>query len=366
VSWSIDTQSNPGLCSVSGTKPNQSLSCGPTDLAAGASFSVHITAMTSAAECTVYDNTATASSTNDGGGTAEDKITCQPANITITKTADQGTVSAGSNIGFTLTETNTGAGTAHGVVVTDTLPSNPGTSWTVDGGTAAATCSISAGVLTCNIGNLAPGASATEHLSSPTTAATCGTVNNTGKVTTTNDGSGSSSASVGVTCPTAEITPTNTSCQAFSGGTSGVLGQINYTAPAAGGTIAQNVNPGVFFYWDKVTAPAGTQTYTLTQSATPTPPALFAEAAGSGVFDANCSSVSGATVRPNADGSVTIQFNAGSGGSFFIGIKYSAKSIAGATVGAGDPTFTYTFGLVLGGNPVAQSGASVKLVGSPA
>jgi uncharacterized repeat protein (TIGR01451 family) len=296
---------------------------------------------------------------------ASDSITCQPANVTITKVADAKTVSAGSSIGFTLTVSNTGTGTAHGVVLTDTLPTNPGTGWSVNGGTAAATCSISLGVLTCNIGNLAPGASATVHITSPTTTATCGTVNNTGKVTTTNDGSGSSSASVGVTCPSAQITPTNTTCQAFAGGTAGTLGQINYTAPAAGGTIGQNVNPGVFFYWDKVTAPAGTQTYTLTQSATPTPPGLFALGSGSGVFNSSCSSVS-ATITPNADGSVTITFNAGSsGGTFFIGIKYNAKSVAGKTVGPGDPTFTYTFGLVLGGNPVAQSGASVKLVGSP-
>jgi hypothetical protein len=187
------------------------------------------------------------------------------------------------------------------------VPTNSGTLWTVNGGTAAGTCSISVGVLTCNIGNLAAGASANVHLISPTTTATCGQVSNTGKVTTSNDGSNSSSASVGVTCPNAQIAPTNTTCQAFAGGTSTTLGQIMYTAPAGGGAIAQSVNPGVFFYWDKVTAPAGMLTYTLTQNGapgTPTPPGMFAIAAGSGVFDANCNSVS-ATIKQNADGSVT-------------------------------------------------------------
>jgi hypothetical protein len=198
-----------------------------------------------------------------------------------------------------------------------------------------------------------------------TSAANCGVYNNTATFTSGNDGSGQASASEACSPPAAKITPTNTTCQTFAGNTSGTLGQINYTAPAAGGPIGQNINPGVFFYWDKVTAPAGTQTYTLTQTATPAPPGFFAIAAGSGVFDSNCNAIA-ETLTQNADGSVTITFNAGSsGGTFFIGIKYSTKSIVGATVAPGDPTFTYTFGLVLGGSPVQNSGASVQLVGSP-
>jgi LPXTG-site transpeptidase (sortase) family protein len=76
VSWSIFSQSNAGLCSISGSKPNQVLSCGPTTLASLAGFSVHITATTSAGECTVYNNTATATTTNDGGGSSQATITC--------------------------------------------------------------------------------------------------------------------------------------------------------------------------------------------------------------------------------------------------------------------------------------------------
>src|SRR5262249_34538113 len=83
VTWAIDTQSNRGLCAGPGTKPAQSLNCGPTDLAAGASFSVHVPATPSRRSSALYDNTATASSSNDGGGTASASITCQPANIQI-------------------------------------------------------------------------------------------------------------------------------------------------------------------------------------------------------------------------------------------------------------------------------------------
>ena len=42
-------------------------------------------------------------------------------------------MSAGEQIGFTVTVTNTGLGTAKGVSVTDTLPTNAGTNWTIDG-----------------------------------------------------------------------------------------------------------------------------------------------------------------------------------------------------------------------------------------
>src|SRR5438128_720374 len=107
------------------------------------------------------------------------------------KSADADTVNAGENIGFTLTVSNSGAGTAHGVTITDTLPSNAGLSWSVDGGSAAVPSGISAGVRTCDIAALPSGAVATVHISSPTTAATCGTVFNTAGVTTSNDGTNS-------------------------------------------------------------------------------------------------------------------------------------------------------------------------------
>ncbi len=64
------------------------LSCGPADLAAGGSFTVHITATTSPAACSVYDNTASVTTTNDGSDSAEAKITCtqQVSQITPTQT----------------------------------------------------------------------------------------------------------------------------------------------------------------------------------------------------------------------------------------------------------------------------------------
>jgi Ca2+-binding RTX toxin-like protein len=62
-------------------------------------------------------------------------------------------------------------------------------------------CSITSGTLTCNVGTLAAGASVVVHLSSPTTAATCGTVSNSATVALTNGSGVSSSVStVTVSC----------------------------------------------------------------------------------------------------------------------------------------------------------------------
>src|SRR5262249_56084941 len=127
VTWTIDTSPVPAGCQITGAKGSQKLTCGPTTLAAGANFTVHITAQTSATECSVYDNTATVTTTNDGTDSSGAKITCQPAVIDITKTADKASVDAGDPIGFTVTVKNNGSGTAKGVTVNDPLPAGSGT-----------------------------------------------------------------------------------------------------------------------------------------------------------------------------------------------------------------------------------------------
>jgi uncharacterized repeat protein (TIGR01451 family) len=132
--------------------------------------------------------------------------------IEIVKTPEQAEVNEGSTIGFTMTVFNTGSGDALGVKLNDLLPTNPGLSWTVasQGAGWGGTCSISSDVLSCGgaagvtvpSGTTQAASTFTVHITSPTTAATggdcpggSGTVNNTGTVTTTNDGTGQSSAS---------------------------------------------------------------------------------------------------------------------------------------------------------------------------
>jgi uncharacterized repeat protein (TIGR01451 family) len=148
------------------------------------------------------------------GGFEEWKVRKAP-NVSITKTANPvGPVTAGSNIGFDITVSNTGAGDATGVTITDPLPAGPAggdLNWSLS--PAFSGCSIAGNVgsqtLTCTFATLAAGASIGPiHITSPTTGHDCAVVNNTGTVTSTNDGGGSSSDSVTVQCPDVKVVKT--------------------------------------------------------------------------------------------------------------------------------------------------------------
>lgn len=136
---------------------------------------------------------------------------CPPSTIEVNKTADAPAVEAGSAIGYTITVSNTSDVVAIDATLTDTLPANAGTAWTIDGGTAASMCAITGGTLECDLGDMAAHTSLAVHLTSPTTAATCGRVSNQASATTLNGGSDSSPvAVVDVVCPAIAIVKTVT------------------------------------------------------------------------------------------------------------------------------------------------------------
>ena len=65
VSWSISpAYSGPGTCSITGSAPDQTLTCSFGDMDPGASTSVHVTSATTNASKGTYENTATATATN--------------------------------------------------------------------------------------------------------------------------------------------------------------------------------------------------------------------------------------------------------------------------------------------------------------
>jgi uncharacterized repeat protein (TIGR01451 family) len=218
LNWTIESQGPGwnGTCQIN----NNELDCGPVTVPAGTeqgdpAFLVHITSTTdksTGGACDetggLVDNTGFVTTTNDGSDQSSAEICVAAPAIHIVKTADAAKVNVGQKIGFTLTVSNDGIGDAHGVMLKDVLPTNPGLSWSIDatGAGFGDSCSIATGVLSCGPVTVPAGTSQadstfTVHITSGTTGATggdcpeTGVVNNTGSVTTTNDGSDQSSAS---------------------------------------------------------------------------------------------------------------------------------------------------------------------------
>ncbi|CAM3715836.1 hypothetical protein [Nocardioides zeicaulis] len=82
----------------------------------------------------------------------------EEADVSITKTASADPVTAGGEVTYTLTARNSGPSTAADVQVVDTLPS--GVTY-LSSTPSSGSCSVAAGTLTCLVGNLPSGASAT-------------------------------------------------------------------------------------------------------------------------------------------------------------------------------------------------------------
>src|SRR5437016_14458150 len=82
--------------------------------------------------CRTCPNPASDDGPNNAQVQPSASTTVNCAQISISKLADAATVSAGDQIGFTITLTNSGAGIARNVTGNDTLPTNPGTRWSID------------------------------------------------------------------------------------------------------------------------------------------------------------------------------------------------------------------------------------------
>jgi hypothetical protein len=150
-----------------------------------------------------------------------------------------------------------------------------------------------------------------------------------------------------------KITPTGTTCSQFVNGTAQTLNALNYSV--SGGKIKNNVTPGVFFYFVPVTAPAGNNSFTVTQTITTANfPGKFDFASGSNVFNSSCNSVSDTFTQDPATGAVTVQFKAPTAGTYIISIKYDSKSIVGLGAPSLGTTVHYDFATT--GVPGSTSG----------
>lgn len=115
------------------------------------------------------------------------------ADVSITKTGTPGTLRVGQILTYTATVRNNGPSDASDVTVTDKLPTGV---HFVSASSSQGSCTVSGGVVTCNLGTLANGASANVTIMvSPTTP---GRKTNTAQVSTTtfNDDPANNTASV--------------------------------------------------------------------------------------------------------------------------------------------------------------------------
>ena len=202
LNWSI----NPAVagCAINGAPPAQTLVCDFATLAPAGSITIQVNSATTAAQCGTINNTATVTTGNDGTDNASASVEVRCPDVTVTKTAGQPIVTENGTATFTIQVTNSGAGTADNVTLTDTLPTQGGPGlWTENPDIAA--CSIALGVLSCDFGDLAPGASASVTVTKQLGAG-CAQIPNTATVAAANEpqsamgNNTSNEATITVTC----------------------------------------------------------------------------------------------------------------------------------------------------------------------
>jgi hypothetical protein len=152
----------------------------------------------------------------------------------------------------------------------------------------------------------------------------------------------------------AKITPTGTTCLQYQNGTAATLARVFYSVK--GGNISA-VNPGVFFYYTRVTGAAG-DTVAITQSHTGTAPTIPIQQKQVLLYsDPGCATLKWRSLTVTSG---TATGTLPSTGSFIISVKYDTSSLKGKPAPDSSPT-TYTFGTNHGG-PILADIARVDLV----
>jgi uncharacterized repeat protein (TIGR01451 family) len=190
----------------------------------------------------------------DGQGNVIDCGGSTEADVSIEKVADEPSVYFGETIGFTITVTSNGPGTALDVTVDDPLPTDAGTSWSIDGGTGAGDCSISLGVLSCDFGAMAAFSNLTVHISSPTTQDTGADspVINTATVTSSNGGTDESTDQVEVICQRVNLYVKADAKTVHTGGVAGFTARVVRVAQGVvqGVSLTANLPKGMVWSLD--------------------------------------------------------------------------------------------------------------------
>jgi len=208
VAYTLGAGSDASCVITSGT-----LTCGPKDLAPNGTITAIINATTTAGtSCSSsgITNTATGSATGVSNVTASATTTLNCPTLGITKTPATQTISAGGSFSWTVTLTNSGAGTAVNAAINDPLPVVSGVSYTLGAGSDA-TCAINAGTLTCGPKNLAQNATIVAVINATTTAAAAcssGGFQNTATGSASGVSNVTASARTTIACPNLSIVKT--------------------------------------------------------------------------------------------------------------------------------------------------------------
>jgi uncharacterized repeat protein (TIGR01451 family) len=260
VSWQEDSD----FCSITGS----ALSCHWDSIAGGHGFQIHVWGTTDAADCGTLDNTAVVSAANElqtklGNNHDSASIDVLCPNLSASKSADNGTVSAGQPVGFTITNGNSGAegtGTAHDVMLNDPLPAGADLDWSIASQPAGNPCDITGSVgsetLECSFGDLAPGDSVSVDVTSNTAKADCATYTNIASVTASNHDELKPQADVTIECPGLNIAKSAADNSIVGGDTASftivvwnvgngtaINAQLNDPLPAGGGSLSWSINP---------------------------------------------------------------------------------------------------------------------------
>ena len=205
VAWDAPSGADAGDCAVASAV----LTCHFGTMHPGDEKHVTLTGTTSADTCPGIENTASVSADADSNANNNSSgpvsITVNCPDLKATKTADNATVSAGEQIGFTISVMNDGEGDAHDVALSDPLPAGSHLDWSIASQPNGDPCSISgdpgAQTLHCDFGALASGTGVSVHIVSGTSAEDCATFPNVATVTASNNATLQPQASVTVECP---------------------------------------------------------------------------------------------------------------------------------------------------------------------
>jgi hypothetical protein len=293
--WTINGGANQASFQITGPSGSQQLALnGVSTLAAGGTLVVHITGITTPSGppyTATLSNTATVDASNENNHNQTSgavNIAVQSPNVTVTKVADAGTVSAGGAAGYAVTITNNGTGQANGLTVTDALPALGGSNlWTINGGANQASFTITGAAgsqqLALNgVSTLAAGSSLVVHITGTTTPSGSpytATLSNTATVNASNEAThnqSSGASTITVQSPNVTVTKTADASSVNQGSAAGYTVTITNNGaglangltltdalPALGGSNLWTINGGANQASFTITGAAGSQQLAL-------------------------------------------------------------------------------------------------------